>query len=205
MTAEVSTNDDSRTRGPAEPAALVRQLVGDFRRVWVQMTVTDMVFQAATFVAFAPAIAFVLRLFLIQAGEPALANTGNLWFLLQPAGVFAVVVIGGLILCLIFAEAAVLQLIAFAKANERRLSWHASLRLVARRAVPLFQLGVRVFLRLALVAAPFVLGMLFVAYRYLTDNDINYYLSPRDRRSSGRPRSSSERWASAWLALWPGG
>jgi len=136
--------------------------------------------------AFAPLATWAGRRLVLAAGEPVISNFDIAGFILSPTGAAFVVVIAALSIALLLAEFAGHSFIAGHAIARRRVTAAATIAFVTRRLPSLVKLSARVFLRLAVLALPFLAAAGVVWLATLRGHDINYYLAehpPQWRRA----------------------
>ena len=115
---------------------------------------------------------------LVQAsGEPVISNFDIASFVLSPIGAFGVLLVVALTLSLLLAEFAGLSYVAERAIARRDASLAATVYFVLGKLPQLALLSARVFLRLALLALPFLAAAGFMWFATLRGHDINYYLA----------------------------
>ncbi len=149
----------------------------DFRFGWRQLVLTDVAYKVAAFALLLPLSGLALRGFLALSGNPAIADMDILFFALSPLGLITIIVVGTIILAVLVLELACLMIIGFDAEQKSRIGALEAFQLVARMAVPIVFLGMRVLGRVLLMAVPFLAAGGGVFLWLLTDYDINYYLA----------------------------
>jgi hypothetical protein len=136
-------------------------------------------------------VGILLRIFLARFDDGVLADADIITFLLHPTGLTALVVIGAVSLGVLFVEQGVLMVIGFGAVEDRRVTWLDGVGYVGGYAREMVKLAGHALVRLLLVAASF-LGAVGVVYLiFLTDYDINFYLTNKPPEWW---------WAVAWAA-----
>jgi glycerophosphoryl diester phosphodiesterase len=151
----------------------------DFRRVWTQLALTDVLARALGVAVLTPAVALLLKLFLLAADDRVLTDTDIASFLLHPVGLLAGFVVGAVSLAILFVEYGALMTIAFGATTGRRVTWLAAIRYVLAHRAQLAALAARLLGRVALVCAPFLAALGAVYWIFLRAHDINFYLTDR--------------------------
>ena len=159
----------------------------DFLRLWRPTLGFHFLMQALGFAIFGPLATRVARRLVAASGEPVITNFDIASYLLSPIGVLFLVVVAAMANGLLLAEFAGLSFISGHAIARRPVTVLAAVALVLKRLPALFGLGARVFLRLLLLALPFlaVVGVLW--FSTLRGHDINYYLAehpPEWRRAT---------------------
>ncbi|MEE9263516.1 MAG: glycerophosphodiester phosphodiesterase [Vicinamibacteria bacterium] len=158
---------------------LVSGALHDFRRTWPALLTTDILYKVLAFVLLTPLVGLALRLFVSTSGSTVLADTDILFFVLSPIGLVTLIVIGAVSLTIIVLEQACLMTIGLGAVHDKRIPYSEALRYGARYAVPVLDLTLRIAVKALVIAAPFLLAGGLVYLSFLTDFDINYYLTER--------------------------
>jgi glycerophosphoryl diester phosphodiesterase len=130
-------------------------------------------------VLFAPLLGIVGRLLLRLSGNAAIADQDIAFFLLSPYGLFAFIIFAGLFIGIVVYEQAAMLRIAFGQSRDEQVRVADALQFTAVRIHSLFLFSAHLVVRLLIVVLPFVAVAAFIAFRTMTDYDINYYLAER--------------------------
>jgi glycerophosphoryl diester phosphodiesterase len=149
----------------------------DFRRTWPQLLATDLLARTLAVVVLTPAVALLLKLFLVRTDTGVLSDQDILWFCLHPIGLTALVVVGAVSLGILFFEVGQLMVIGFGALEDRRVTYLDAFRYLVRRAPALLRLAGKALVVLLLIAAPFLAGIGAVYLLMLGKYDINFYLA----------------------------
>jgi glycerophosphoryl diester phosphodiesterase len=149
----------------------------DFRRVWPQLLLTDLLARGLAVAVLTPIVGLLLKVFLATTDTGVVTDQAIVSFLLHPAGLAALVVVAAVSLGLLFAETGQLMVIGFGATEDRRVTWLDALLYAYRRAVQLVRLAGAAVVRLLLVSLPFVAAVAAVYWLLLTSYDINFYLA----------------------------
>jgi glycerophosphoryl diester phosphodiesterase len=126
---------------------------------------------------FTPIVSWIGRRIVLASGEPVISNFDIAAFALSPTGIAFVLVIAALSVSLLLAELAGQSWIAgLAIAGIASPVWSA-VAFVLRLLPRLILLSARVFLRLLLLALPFLAAAAVIWFTMLGGHDINYYLA----------------------------
>jgi len=148
-----------------------------FRRVWPQLLITDLLARILAVTILTPLVGLLLRLFLATTQTGVVADQAIAGFLLHPAGMAALVVVGAVSLSILFIETGQFMVIGFAAAEDRRATWLDAFVYVVRRVPRLARLAAGALIRLLVVVLPFLAAAGIVYWLLLTTYDINYYLA----------------------------
>ena len=156
---------------------LVRGALGDFRRTWPQLLLTDLLARGLGVVVLTPLVGLLFKLFLTRADDGVLADADIAMFLLHPIGLAGAVLVGALSLGILFAEQGTLMVIGFGAMEDRRVTWLDAVRYVSRYGRQLVALAGRFLLRVGLIATPFLAAIYGLYLLFLRQHDINFYLA----------------------------
>ena len=149
----------------------------DFRSHWREALGFHVLIQLLGLAIFTPMTAWIGRRLVQASGQPVISNFDIASFVLSPTGAFGIVLVVALTLSLLLAEFAGLTYIADRAIARRGASLAATVYFVLRKLPQLALLSTRVFLRLALLALPFLAAAGVVWFATLRGHDINYYLA----------------------------
>lgn len=149
----------------------------DFRSHWREALGFHVLIQLLGLAIFTPMTAWVGRRLVLASGQPVISNFDIASFVLSPIGAFGIVLVVALTLSLLLAEFAGLTYVAESAIARRGVSLAAAIYFVLRNLPQLALLSTRVFLRLALLALPFLAAAGVVWFATLRGHDINYYLA----------------------------
>ena len=153
--------------------------VRDLVRAWPRLLAADLIYKLVAFVLATPLIGIALRLFLSTSGSAVVADQDILYFILSPIGIVAFVGLGALILAIVTLESACLMTIGFGELKGLTVRTTDALWYAARHAWSVIALAVRIFIRVLLVALPFLVAGGLAYLLLLREHDINYYLAER--------------------------
>ena len=156
---------------------LMSRAVDDLRAHWRPVLGWHLLIQLLGFAAFAPAATWIGRHLVLTAGEPVISNFDIVGFLLSPAGAAFVVLAAALTVGLLLAEFAGHSWIGGHALARRAVTTTGTVAFVLRRLPRLFRLSVRVFVRLVVLALPFLAAAAVVWFTTLGEHDVNFYLA----------------------------
>ncbi len=167
-------------RGSTErllPESLALRSFGDFRRSWIAALVFHLLIQLFGAALFTPLATWLARRIVLSSGEPVISNFDIADFVLSPAGACFVLLVAAVTIGLLLVEFAGHTWIAGHALARRHVGVIDTVAFVLRRLPSLLRLALRVFVRVVLLALPF-LALAAVAWlATLADHDINYYLA----------------------------
>lgn len=143
-------------------------------RVFIGIHLAANLFVAAVL---GPLLSLVLQLLMLGIGEKALTDQDILFAFLSPLG-FVLFVTGiALVMAVSVFESAALMLATFRTQRGAAVSFWRLGRYLLARLSEIFRLAVIITLQIILRSAPFLILAGWLYLRYLTEYDINYYLS----------------------------
>jgi len=156
---------------------MLASVAKNFRSCWRTLLATDLMFKAIVFIFLAPLVSLLFRVFLATSGRSVLADTDIALFLIHPIGWLTLVIVGAAVLACFALELALLVTICLGTEANRSIGPATAFGFVLREAPRLWHLAARIVWQLALTSIPFlaVAGGLF--WFFLTENDINFYLT----------------------------
>lgn len=160
----------------------IQTVFDTYRQAWAnKITIISamLAFQLIAFGVLTPTIGLLTNLAVSLSSQSALTDQDIARFILTPLGSIAAL---GVLSVMIVVSVLGFALITVLIHNDQPGVWHAlrtSTRILIGRLRTLFFYALHLILRLLAITAPFALAGLLVAQRYLTQFDINYYLSTR--------------------------
>jgi glycerophosphoryl diester phosphodiesterase len=151
----------------------------DLRSRWRVPLAFHLVMQVLGFALIAPLFTFIASWLVGRSGEPVVSNVDLVGFVLSPIGIFFVLLMGSLLGALLLAEFAGHSWISSHVMAGRSVTLRSTLGMVLRLWPRLMLLGLRIFLRLLLLALPFLAVIAVVWFATLAGHDINYYLTDK--------------------------
>lgn len=149
----------------------------DFRSHWREALGYHVLIQLLGLAIFTPMTAWTGRRLVQASGEPVISNFDIASFVLSPIGALGILLFVALTVSLLLAEFAGLSYIAERAVARRSVSIATTIYVVLRKLPQLVLLSARVFLRLVLLALPFLAAAALTWFATLRGHDINYYLA----------------------------
>ncbi len=150
---------------------------GDFRRRWIAALAFHLLIQLFGAALFTPLATWFARRIVLASGEPVISNFDIAGFVLSPAGACFVLLAAGVTIGLLLVEFAGYTWIAGHALARRQVGVIDTVAFVLRRLPSLLRLALRVFVRVVLLALPFLALAALVWFTTLSGHDINYYLA----------------------------
>jgi glycerophosphoryl diester phosphodiesterase len=155
----------------------VMRLFRMFSSNWRQFLAIHVAVNVLVFILLAPAATLLLHWVIHLSGKVVLSDEDIVFFIFSPAGIVSTTILLSVFAIIVFLEHAALILAAGLANLHRRVSTRPILRQLARRIPGLFSLAVRIQFRLVLNSLPYLLALALVYWFFLTDYDINYYIT----------------------------
>jgi glycerophosphoryl diester phosphodiesterase len=149
----------------------------DFRSHWREALGFHVLIQLLGLAIFTPMTAWIGRRLVQASGEPVISNFDIASFVLSPLGAASVLAVVALTVSLLLAEFAGLSYVAGHAIAHRGVSLVRAIHFVLRKLPQLAILSLLVFLRLVLLALPFLAAAAYIWFTTLHGHDINYYLA----------------------------
>lgn len=155
-------------------------ILQNLRHCWAKLLVADLIFKAISFILLAPAVSLVFRGFLLAYGSDVLADADIAKFLLHPIGIAALLIVSALLVGLFAIELAILMTLSLAAQENRTVSIRGAMHFIATRSVGgIVRLALRIIFEMVLWAIPFLATGGGFFWLFLTDHDINFYLTDK--------------------------
>jgi glycerophosphoryl diester phosphodiesterase len=151
----------------------------DLRSRWRVPLAFHLVMQLLGFAIIAPLFTFIASRLVSASGEPVVSNFDMAAFALSPIGILFVVVMASLLAGLLLAEFAGHSWISAHVMARKPVTLRSTFAVVLRLWPRLVVMGLRIFLRLALLALPFLAVIAVIWFTTLAGRDINYYLAEK--------------------------
>jgi glycerophosphoryl diester phosphodiesterase len=152
--------------------------LGAWRLRW-PFLLSHLVFTVLVLAVVTPLMSLTIRGAIALSGQPALSDFDIAMYLLSPVGFVAGVVAASLLLGIAVLDTALMMAIAQEARETGQHRFEAGLVKVLPRFPQIFGFAWRFLLRLLLIIAPFLVAVLLVAQQWLTEYDINFYLTEK--------------------------
>lgn len=152
-------------------------VLGNLLRSARPIFVTSILYRIIAFIVFTPIVSGLTWLFLTGSGRIVVSNEEIASFILEPIGIVALIVMASVGLTLLALEQACLMVLLF-DSNKNALPMAiSSLKYVLVRSHRILELAGRIVVKTLLIAAPFLALVLLIYVLFLTEHDINFYLT----------------------------
>ncbi len=156
---------------------LFASMVTVFRSSWKELTLADLIYKGIAFVVLTPLVGILFQVFIYFSGDSVLTDQDIIFFFLGPLGWLSILIVGAVSIGILALEQAALITIAFEAAQKRRVSVFEALFFTAKQVWPVLCVTGRMVIIVILVTTPFLLLAGSTYFFFLTQYDINYYLS----------------------------
>ena len=151
--------------------------LGDLRRSWKVLAITDLAYKAIAFALLMPATTLLLYWLRAGTSQRVVADTDiAMFFLTTPSGLVTLILGGSLIVAITAVEASCLMAVGVGQSQGVSLNGRGALRFGAANALNVLRLSGHMVLRVMLGVLPFALAAGVVYLGLLRAHDINYYL-----------------------------
>ena len=150
---------------------------GDFSRRWRVVIGWQLLVQLLGFIAITPLAGWLTDRIVARSGSGVVSNYDIARFVLSPLGVAFVLIAVGIAITYYIAQLAGYAWISGHAIERQPVTLLGTLGAVAVRLDVLLRLGVRVFLRVVVLALPFAAILAIVWFTTLAGHDVNYYLA----------------------------
>lgn len=158
---------------------LFYKTAGDLLQTWPRLLATAIIYKIIALVVLTPVVSLALRLFVSTRGSSVLADQDILYFVLSPVGLVALVMVGTVSLAILTLEQACLMAIGFGETRDISIGTIDALWFGARQAWSVVRLALRIFVRVSLIATPFLTAGGLTYLLLLSEYDINFYLAEK--------------------------
>lgn len=159
---------------------IVTSALGDLRRSWRTLVLTDLAFKAIAFALLSPGLMLLVRWAMSRTGTAVVADTDLATFFLTTRPGLIALVVGASILAAITAlELSCLMAVGLAAHHDRRLTVRGALAFVGSRSFAVLRLMGIMVAHLIVGLLPFAFGIAAVYWTLLRYHDINFYLASR--------------------------
>ncbi|HCS53571.1 glycerophosphodiester phosphodiesterase [Rubinisphaera sp.] len=158
------------------------QKLRSLKPFWRKLIVADVAFKIILLIVLTPLVSLMFRFFVELSGRTVLADTDIAIFLIHPTGWFALIIVGSALICTFAMEQAVLMTLSLSTFHGLQLRVTESLRIVLYKASGIYRITARMIFRLLGIIIPFLVLGLLIFWYFLTDHDINYYLTEKPQQ-----------------------
>jgi glycerophosphoryl diester phosphodiesterase len=159
-----------------------RTLSDSFHLTWKlrwPLLLSHLVVSLLVLAVMAPLVSLTIRGAIALSGQPALSDFDIAMYLLSPVGFVAGVVAASVLVSTAVLDSAFMMAIARDARQTGQRRFEVGVVKILPRLPQIFGFAWRFLLRLLVIVAPFLVAALLVAQQWLTEHDINYYLTER--------------------------
>jgi len=157
----------------------VREVIEAFSLNWKLFLGIHVVVNVLSLLVFTPLFTVLLGWLVLTSGQVALTDEDILFFILSPTGMLVMLVAGALYTTVVVFQQAAMVTAAFVVKSGHAISIPGLGHYMMVKFLPLFRLAAQMVGRTALIAAPFLAAAAWIYVSFLTEFDINYYITDR--------------------------
>jgi len=157
----------------------IRKVLETFKLNWKLFLGIHVVVNVLSLLVFTPLFTVLLGWLVLTSGQVALTDEDILFFILSPTGMLVMLVAGALYTTVVVFQQAAMVTAAFVVKSGHAISIPGLGHYMMVKFLPLFRLAAQMVGRTALIAAPFLAAAAWIYISFLTEFDINYYITDR--------------------------
>ena len=143
------------------------------------ISITHLAYVIIGTVIFAPLTGLASQLLIRLSGKTVLSDFEIAAFLLSPVGLVALTLFTALLITILVFEQASLMAISAGALQQQTVTTFAALHFTFKNIAKIFTFAVRLVIRILLRTLPFLAVSALIAKKFLTEYDINYYLTAK--------------------------
>ena len=156
-----------------------KEVLSILRSSSIKFFVLHLMYIALGLILFAPLLGIVGKFLLSLSGEAVLSDMDIAMFMLSPSGIFALIVLSGLLITILIFEQASMMALSATRLHEQNMGVIAALRFTLGHAKGIYLFATRLIIRILIIMLPFLALSAAIAWLLITDHDINYYLAEK--------------------------
>lgn len=156
-----------------------KEVLSILRSSSIKFFVLHLMYIALGLILFAPLLGIVGKFLLSLSGEAVLSDMDIAMFMLSPSGIFALIVLSGLLITILIFEQASMMALSATRLHEQNMGVIAALRFTLSHAKGIYLFATRLIIRILIIVVPFLAISAAIAWILITDHDINYYLAEK--------------------------
>ena len=157
----------------------VHEVIEAFSLNWKLFLGIHIAVNVLSLLVFTPLFTVLLGWLVLTSGQVALTDEDILFFALSPTGMLVMLVAGALYTAVVVFQQAAMVTAAFVVKSGHAISIPGLGHYMMVKFLPLFRLAAQMVGRTALIAAPFLAAAAWIYVSFLTEFDINYYITDR--------------------------
>jgi glycerophosphoryl diester phosphodiesterase len=154
-------------------------IIETFRNNWKSYLGIHIAVNILSLAVLTPLATILIGWLILTSGQVALKDEDILFFALSPTGSVVLVLIAAIYTSIVIFQQAAMLLLSQQVAEGQTASLTRVARLLLNSAWPLFRLALQMIGRAALMATPLLALSALIFSQFLTEFDINYYLSSK--------------------------
>ena len=159
--------------------SILVEALGDFRRTWSQLVLTDLLMRVLAVVILMPVVGLLIKVFLASTTTGVVMDAAIVDFLLHPTGIAALLIVSAVSLGFLFMETGALMVIGFGSIEDRCVTWLEAIEHAFNRMVGLVNMAWFAVVRLLVISLPFLAAVGALYWLLTRKYDINYYLAQK--------------------------
>lgn len=157
----------------------VKQVLETFRLNWKLFLGIHITLNTFSLLILTPLVTLVIGWLILTSGHAALTDEDILVFILSPTGLLVMLIAGALYTTVVVFEQAAMVTAAYYVTSGYTVSPAGLARHLLAKFWPLFQISLHMIGRTVLIGVPFLALAALIYFSFLTEFDINYYLTEK--------------------------
>ncbi len=157
----------------------IRQILEAFRLNWKLFLGIHIAVNVFSLLVLTPLVTLLMGWLILISGHTALTDEDILFFVLSPAGMIIMLLAGAMYATVVVFQQAAMITVAHSVTSGNAVSISRLVRYLLVKFWPLFRLALHMVGRITLVAGPFLAMSALIYFYFLTEFDINYYLTAK--------------------------
>lgn len=157
----------------------MRQVLEAFRLNWKLFLGIHIAVNVFSLLVLTPLVTLLMGWLILISGHTALTDEDILFFVLSPAGMIIMLLAGAMYATVVVFQQAAMITAAYNVTSGNAVNISRLVRYLLVKFWPLFRLALHMVGRTTLVATPFLAVGALIYFYFLTEFDINYYLTAR--------------------------
>jgi len=157
----------------------IHEVLKAFRLNWKLFLGIHIVVNIFSLLVLTPLITLLIGWLVLASGHTALTDEDILFFVMSPTGILVFLLAGALYTTVVVFQQAAMITTAYNVTSGNAVTIPGLSRYLLVKFWPLFRLALHMVGRTALVAIPFLAVSALIYFSYLTEFDINYYVTVR--------------------------
>jgi glycerophosphoryl diester phosphodiesterase len=155
----------------------VKQVLKAFRLSWKLFLGIHIGVSVFSLLVLTPVFSLLMGWLILVSGHRALSDEDILFFALSPTGLLVMLLAGALYTTVVIFQQAAMIIAGHGVASGHTFDLSQLARHLLWKSWPLFKLAIQMIAHTVLIAAPFLIFGVLIFEQFLTEFDINFYLS----------------------------